>query len=184
MTNANGIAPNCQLNENQCRDPKQGGNVLFPEACGRPRTRSMTKSEYASRPSFSHPAAGKSLKKRVIAAESREIAALSNCFRNTSSNLRRAFESVSTGGRWESAVGYRVRADHEPCLIGNKDLHVRRWIPQKGPILFLPAPTLLLNNVSWPTPNLELQLRLAMQTTMPNKLSDSTRRRRHSIIAP
>ena len=52
-------------------------NELLTELGALARTRSTTKFEYASRPSFSQPMAGNSLKKRLVAAESRLVEATS-----------------------------------------------------------------------------------------------------------
>lgn len=73
----------------------------------RARIKSTTKLEYASNPSASHPISGKSLKTRLVAAESLAIEASSNCRLNISKSRSRARWSVSAGGSGNCDVGYK-----------------------------------------------------------------------------
>lgn len=80
--------------------------ILLADVGARTRTRSTTKVAYASRPSVSHPMAGKSLKNRLVAAESRAVDACSKLCLKIANSSSRAACNASKGGIWFSAVGW------------------------------------------------------------------------------
>ena len=80
--------------------------ILLADVGARTRTRSTTKVAYASRPSISHPMAGKSLKNRLVAAESRAVDACSKLRLKMANSSSRAVCKASAGGIWFSAVGW------------------------------------------------------------------------------
>lgn len=83
--------------------------LLFAEAGALTRTKSITKSAYACKPSASQPMAGNSLKNLLVAVESLAREASSNFLWKTESKFSRASRSCSEGGKWFSAVGYWIK---------------------------------------------------------------------------